>query len=190
MLQSCNSPGHILRGSPGPSGRGRTSELVNLCGSEDRNQHSDLILRRSHALACDRLEGWPQAPSPFPSFETRRACGRDAPQRLSCETWFAFAGSPRRELARDHHSSGVGACSLRCMRLAGGVGRRSFMTRRISSSDWTTSAASKSLRICSVNCLGPWCGKRAHSHLRRRGEINALGLLQPCQLSTWRASKE
>src|SRR5262249_58453750 len=51
-------------------------------------------------------------------------------------------------------------------------------------------AASKSLRICSVNCLGPWCGKRAHSHLRRRGEINALGLLQPCQLSTWRASKE
>ena len=94
---------------------------VNLCGSEDRNQHSDLILRRSHALACDRLEGWPQAPSPFPSFETRRACGRDAPQRLSCETWFAFAGSPRRELARDHHCSGVVARSLRCLRLAGGV---------------------------------------------------------------------
>src|SRR5215813_13604942 len=28
----------------------------------------------SHALACDRLEGWPQAPDSPPSFETH--CGR------------------------------------------------------------------------------------------------------------------
>src|SRR5262249_48673639 len=32
-----------------------------------------LILRRLHALACDRLEGWPQVPDRPPSFETHCA---------------------------------------------------------------------------------------------------------------------
>src|SRR5262249_29184536 len=43
--------------------------------------HPALILTRSHALACDRVEGWPQAPNLSPSFETR--CSRQgAPATL------------------------------------------------------------------------------------------------------------
>ena len=54
----------------------RTSELVNVCGSSGADKNSDLILRRSHALACDRLEGWPRALESPPSFETH--CDRQA----------------------------------------------------------------------------------------------------------------
>src|SRR5262249_7835686 len=40
--------------------------------------------RRSHALACDRLEGWPQAPCMPPSFETH--CGRQERPQCSSES--------------------------------------------------------------------------------------------------------
>src|SRR5262249_12571808 len=38
--------------------------------------YSGLILSRSHALACGRLEGWRHVRNLWPSFETRRARAR------------------------------------------------------------------------------------------------------------------
>src|SRR5262249_21564812 len=62
-------PAHARRSKCGADGR-----------AADRGKNSDLILRRSHALACDRLEGWPQAPNPPPSFETQ--CARQGATAL------------------------------------------------------------------------------------------------------------
>src|SRR6266511_3548114 len=64
---------------------------------------SGRALRRSHALACDRLEGWPQAPDSSPSFETHWVAKGDpnAPQSLiqnMCLTYQARAR--RRERTR------------------------------------------------------------------------------------------
>src|SRR6266545_4951353 len=73
----------LQRGSLGPD-RQRPRPFPSprtslICQTHILNQ----TLRRSHALACDRLEGWPQAPDSPPSFETHSGSARadwNAPQ--------------------------------------------------------------------------------------------------------------
>src|SRR5262249_22656899 len=60
----------LLRSAPQHVGSIRSHD------NSTRTAHSDLILKRSYVLACDRLEGWPHALDSPPSFETH--CDRQA----------------------------------------------------------------------------------------------------------------
>src|ERR1043166_2389478 len=50
--------------------RGRWPRFVFVCRLSNARNKLNVILRRPRALARERLEGWPQARSVLPSFET------------------------------------------------------------------------------------------------------------------------
>src|SRR6266545_8343547 len=73
-------------------------------------------MRRSHALACDRLEGWPQALNLPPSFEThwgRQVGDPNAPQDEVGVSLRDLAPQNELNLPRDPHGRSCGRHTLR-----------------------------------------------------------------------------